>query len=185
MTLTFFDVIFIVLLGWSAFRGFTKGFIVQLASLAALLLGILGAIKFSGITAGYLDEHVEMAPQYLSLISFAITFILIVLMVHLLGKLIEKLVDAVALGVANRLLGVFFAVAKTAFILSVIMIFINKADAKYRFIPDEVKEDSMLYRPISALAPAIFPYLNFEEVKKQLPDIAPKEESEEDKTTEV
>ena len=184
MTLTFFDLLFIVLLGWSAFRGFTKGFIVQLASLAALLLGILGAIKFSGITAGYLDDHVEMAPQYLSLISFAITFILIVLLVHLVGKLIEKLVDAVALGVANRLLGVFFAVAKTAFILSVIMIFINKADAKYKFIPDEVKEDSMLYRPISALAPAIFPYLNFDEVKQQLPGITPPQ-SEEDNTTKV
>jgi len=168
MTLTFFDVLFIILIGWSAFRGFTKGFIVQLASLAALLLGIFGAIKFSGITAGYLDDHLEMAPHYLSLISFAVTFIIIVLLVHLLGKLVEKLVDAVALGVANRLLGIIFAVAKTAFILSIIMIFVNKVDNKYHFIPDDVKENSMLYEPISALAPTIFPYLQFDEIQKQI-----------------
>ena len=43
------DIIFLILFGWAAYNGFKKGFILQVASLAALFLGIYGAIKFSGI----------------------------------------------------------------------------------------------------------------------------------------
>ena len=37
--LNYFDLVFAILLLWSAYRGITKGFIVMAASLAALILG--------------------------------------------------------------------------------------------------------------------------------------------------
>ena len=164
------DLVFAVLLLWAAYRGFTKGFIVQLATLAALLLGILGAVMFSDFTSSLIIKKFEVSGQYLPIISFAITFIAIVIAVHILAKALNKLIDAIALGVVNRLLGVLFSVLKVAFIVSIILVLVNKADHKYNFIPKETTENSLLYKPLSNLAPMIFPYLNFEKVKKKLED---------------
>ena len=71
------DLIILIPLAWSAYKGFSKGLIISVASLLALLLGIYGSIRFSDITSGYLIDHFEFSSQYLPIISFAITFILI------------------------------------------------------------------------------------------------------------
>ncbi len=160
------DLVFAILLLWAAYRGYTKGFIVQLATLAALLLGILGAVMFSDFTSELIIKKFDIAGQYLPIISFAVTFIAIVIAVHILAKMLNKLIDAIALGIVNRLLGVLFSVLKIAFIVSIILVLINKADNKYNFIPDETKEKSLLYKPLSNFAPMIFPYLNFEKIKE-------------------
>ncbi|PLX20395.1 MAG: colicin V production protein [Marinilabiliales bacterium] len=162
------DLVFAILLLWAAYRGFSKGFIVQLATLAALLLGILGAVMFSDFTSSLIIKKFEVSGQYLPIISFAVTFIAIVIAVHILAKALNKLIDAIALGIVNRLLGVLFSVLKVAFIVSIILVLINKADNKYNFIPDETKENSILYKPLSNFAPMIFPYLNFEKIKEKM-----------------
>jgi membrane protein required for colicin V production len=161
------DLVFAVILLWSAYRGFSKGFIVQLATLAALLLGILGAVMFSDFTSSLIIKKFEVSGNYLPIISFAVTFIAIVIAVHLLAKMLNKLIDAIALGIVNRLLGVLFSVLKIAFIVSIILVLVNKVDNKYNFIPDETKEKSLLYMPLSNFAPMVFPYLNFEKMKEK------------------
>jgi membrane protein required for colicin V production len=168
--MNFIDLVFIIILLWSAYKGFRKGFILQLSTLAALLLGIFGAIHFSDFTADFLTNNFNISNQYLQIIAFAVTFIVIVIAVHLLARLIEKLVQAIALGFVNRILGIVFGVAKVAFILSIILVLVNKADEKYNFIPDEKTEKSMLYEPLSDFAPMIFPYLNFEDIKEDIKD---------------
>ncbi|MGM0497091.1 MAG: CvpA family protein, partial [Bacteroidota bacterium] len=142
------DLVFLILLLWSAYKGFRKGFILQLSTLAALLLGIFGAIKFSDFTATLLTENFEISNQYIHIIAFAVTFIVIVIAVHLIAKLIEKLIQAIALGFINRLLGVVFGVAKVAFIISIILVLVNKANDKYNFLPEENTEKSLLYQPL-------------------------------------
>ncbi len=162
------DLVFAILFLWAAYRGYTKGFIVQLATLAALLLGILGAVMFSDFTSSLIIKKFEVSGNYLPIISFAVTFIVIVIAVHLLAKMLNKLVDAIALGIVNRLLGVLFSVLKIAFIASIILVLINKVDNKYNFIPDDTKENSIFYKPLSNFAPKIFPYLNFEKIKGKI-----------------
>ncbi|NJO91413.1 MAG: CvpA family protein, partial [Chloroflexia bacterium] len=101
-----FDIIFLVIFCWAAYRGFTKGFILQVAMLGALFLGIWGAIKFSGYTSALIMEKLQTNVEYLPVISFALTFIVIVIGIHFLAKLVEKLLEAIALSFVNRLLGV-------------------------------------------------------------------------------
>ncbi len=161
------DLVFAILLLWSAYRGYTKGFIVQLATLSALLLGILGAVMFSDITSNVIIKNFDVSGQYLPIISFAVTFVVIVIGVHLFAKMLNKLIDAIALGIVNRLLGVLFSVLKIAFIVSIILVLINKVDNKYNFIPDETKDNSLLYKPLSNFAPMIFPYLNFDKIREK------------------
>ena len=175
--MNYFDAIFIIAFLWSAYRGITKGFIIMLASLAALILGVWGAIHFSDLTSGFLIDKLNFKSQYLHIISFAITFILIVIAVHLVARAADKLVKAVALGFVNRIAGVIFGIAKTAFIISIILVVVNSVDRKLQFIPEEHKENSLLYQPLSRLAPAIFPYLDFNDIRERI-DIPEEDEVE-------
>ncbi len=160
--MNYIDLLFIIIFIWSAYKGFTKGFIIAIASLIALIIGIFGAIKFSGFTAGLLSDKFDMNAEYLDLIAFAITFVLIVIGVHFLARLLDKLAEAVALGFANRIAGVMFNLLKSAFIISVILVVLNEIDKNVPFLPKKHIAGSILYKPLSALAPTIFPYLKFE-----------------------
>ncbi len=166
--MSFIDIILIAVFIFAGFRGYQKGFVSQFASLAGLLLGIWGAIKFSDYTSGLLTEHFHITTEYLPLIAFAITFVIIVVGVHFLGNIVEGLFEMAFLGFANSMLGVVFGVLKTAFILSVILVIMGKADIKMNFLPKDISETSLFYHPIERLAPSIFPDLNFDEIKTKL-----------------
>ncbi|MFH1321734.1 MAG: CvpA family protein [Bacteroidota bacterium] len=155
--MSYLDIILYIPLLWGIYKGFTKGFIIQAASLVALVLGIYGGIKFSYIVSEYIQRYFEISSNYLPIVSFAITFLIIVIAIHFLAKLLAKFIDMVALGFINKLFGAIFGMLKTAFILSVILVIINIADEKLKFIPPAEKNNSVLYNPISKLVPTIIP----------------------------
>ncbi len=157
-----FDIIFVLIFLWAAFKGFTRGFILQAATLAALILGIYGSIKFSGFVAAVIMEKIVHHGEYIPLISFAITFIGIVVAIHFLARLAEKLLELISLSFVNRIFGILFNLIKYAFIISAILVVINGIDRKTQFMPKEQINESRLYRPLSALAPLLFPYLHFD-----------------------
>jgi membrane protein required for colicin V production len=168
------DFIIIILLVFGLARGFMNGFIKELASLLALVLGIWGAIKFSTFTSERLYDYFDMTGQYVGIIAFLITFIIIVIIIHFIGLVVDKFVEKISLGVLNSLLGLVFGVFKTALILSVIFTILNAFDAKHHFLPGKQIEDSRLYNPIADIAPAIFPIIgegsfdrSFDRLKKK------------------
>jgi membrane protein required for colicin V production len=166
--INYFDLVIAILLLWSAYKGFSKGFLIMAASLAALVFGVWGAIRFSDLTAGFLIQHLNLQGKYTALIAFAITFIGIVIGVHLIARALDKLVKAVALGIVNRIAGLAFAVLRTAFLVSIILVILNSIDQRAPFIPEDHKQNSLLYQPLSRFAPSIFPYLNFEDIKGRI-----------------
>lgn len=168
MTFYIIDIILVAFLILGAVKGFSKGLIAQLFSLAALLLGIWGAIRFSDYTATLLVEQFNFHNQYLPLISFAVTFALIVIAVHFLGKLIEGLFDLTVLGVVNKVSGLIFGIIINAFILSVLIVLVEKVNVRMKFYSKEDAEKSYVYQPLSKLAPAVFPYLNFESIRDSI-----------------
>lgn len=157
--MNYIDFIIIILLVFGLARGFINGFIKELASLLALILGIWGAIKFSAFTAGRLYDYFDMTGQYVGIIAFMITFVIIVIIIHFIGLLVDKFVETISLGFLNSLLGLVFGVFKTALILSVIFVILNAIDAKHHFLPEEKIEQSKFYNPIADIAPVLFPVI--------------------------
>lgn len=125
--------------------------------MAALMLGIYGGIKFSESVSVYLQGYIEVNYRVLMLISFALTFLLIVIAIHFLAKVLEKFISLIALGFINKLFGAIFGLLKTAFILSIVLVIIDLADETLKFIPLEEKSKSVLYEPVSKLVPAVIP----------------------------
>ena len=132
-------------------------FIIFLASLLALILGVYGAIVFSNLTQGILTSNFQIDNKYIPIISFATTFIAIVIAVHFLGKVLEKSINMIALGLFNKLLGAVFGLLKVALLLSALIFVFEGLDKQFSLIPQDAKSKSVLYRPMSKLIPAIVP----------------------------
>lgn len=142
------DIILLIPLAWGAFMGFKKGLVLELASLVGLILGIYGAIKFSDFTAEKLIQHVEITQEWLGLLSFLITFIVIVFAIFILARLLDKALKLVALGLVNRLLGLLFGTLKFALIVSTAMYFFQNMNTKFQFTDDNFTEESVLWEPL-------------------------------------
>ncbi len=159
------DLVLLILLAWGLFKGFKNGLVHEVASLAALILGIFGAIHFSDYTSDLLIEHFELSGRYLPIISFAITFVVIVIAVHFLAGVMDKLIKAVALGLVNRISGAIFGILKTAFIISIIIFLLNSINEKAQFLPRDKIENSMFYQPVAELFPFLFQRIDLKTIK--------------------
>lgn len=157
--MNYIDVVLGIILIVAAIQGFRKGFIVEAASLAALILGIWGAIKFSDWTAGYISKTFNYHSSSLSTVAFLLTFIGIVILIHILGKILDSTIKAVALGFLNRLAGIIFGVLKAAVILSILLLLFDPVDENVHILPSKQKVESKIYPPMKQLVPTLFPFI--------------------------
>jgi len=167
--MNFLDILFLIPLLFALYRGFRKGIIHMVASLGALILGIVGAIKLRPVFASLLDALFNISPDYINVIAFSVAFVTIVILVHLIAYLVERVIKAVALNLVNRLLGMGFGLLVTAFVISMVLWPLNQINEQKQIIKPERIEGSLLYRPLSAFAPAVFPYLKKQEWKEFVP----------------
>ena len=166
-----FDIVIAALLIFGFVRGVMKGLFVEVASLAALIGGVYGAIHFSYFIGDFLKEAVSWDQEYVSLAAFAGTFITVIVTIALLGKMLTKLADFAALGVINKILGGVFGAIKIGLILSVIFIFFGKMNDTIPFVKKETLDESILYAPVKKIAPTIFPSIIKNEDELVIPDL--------------
>jgi len=171
--MNYIDIIILALLAWALVRGFRNGLFIEIASVAALILGIWGAIRFSGFTANKLVEMFDLQTEYLGLVAFVLTFIGIVIAVHFIANATDKLMKAVALGFVVRLLGMVFAVIKTFLILSIVLVILETIDQKSRFLPRDKINESRLYRPVADFAPLLFPVIEGSDLRESFDRLKP------------
>lgn len=149
------DIILAIPILWLAYRGFTKGLIIEISTLAALVLGIYASLHFSYITADFLRSNLDVTGQYLNISSFVVTFILVVIIVNLIGRLVSKFVEMIALSFVNRVMGGVLGILKAVVFLSFVLFFVEKFDSKAHLLTPETKQNSMLYPFVSPIAPQL------------------------------
>ena len=150
------DVVLLLVLLVGAWRGFTKGLILSVASMVGLVGGIWAASHFSHMVAEQLAPHVTWSVNSLHMASLALTFLLVVVTVHLLAKLLEKMLDLVALGLVNKLAGALFGLLKFALVLSFGVMLLNQWMGPRAWVPHS-EQPSVMLGPVEALAPALMP----------------------------
>lgn len=165
------DIIILILLAWGAFRGFTQGFILQVVTFIALIIGVWASIAFSDNMSEFLTKNMDITGKYLPVLSFVLIFVLVVVVAHLIGMLLTRFIEITSLGWLNRLGGVAFGVLKMAFIASVLLTIQNRMKEKIHIISEKQIQTSLLYKPVSSLAPAVFPHLKQLALDKKLIEI--------------
>ena len=159
--MNYIDLFVLVLLAYAVFKGLTTGLMLQASSLAAIVLGIFAAIKFSGFTARIIGEWINANQEVLFLISLAVTFVGVFIVVNIIGHALDKFLQAINLSFLNKFLGVIFSVFKTIIILGILFAFADRLDYKAPFLPKGTKENSMFFVPLASVARGIFPGLEY------------------------
>lgn len=158
--MNYIDIILGILIILSAIGGFKNGLVTEMASLAALILGIWGAIQFSDITTELLIKYFELESDYLNIISFGVTFIVIVILVHVVAGVINKMANSGVLGVTNKLAGMVFGILRSILFLSIVLMVFDKIDEDVEILPEDIKANSRMYEPIKNIATSIFPFID-------------------------
>jgi len=162
VSLNYLDILLAVLLILFAWSGYKKGLIIEIATLAALVLGIYFAWFFSGFVAEKLTDYFTIKDKYLGIISFIVTFLGVILLVMLLGKLLEKIIDVLLLGFLNKLAGAIFGILKGALFISIFIFIVAYVSSGNHFFNKETRQTSILYSPIASIAPALYSWVSLE-----------------------
>ena len=151
------DIVFFALIGFGVIKGLFKGFFVEVASIAALLMGSYGAVHFSNYAYSALSRFLDWSKRDINILSFIITFLIIVLSIVLIGKAMTKLVSVMSLGIINRLLGAVFGGLKLALLISVIILVLNNFSILRLIVTEEDLKKSIIYNQVKNIAPSIMP----------------------------
>jgi membrane protein required for colicin V production len=150
--MNFLDVLLIVPLIYAGYKGFKHGLIIEVFTLMALFVGLYAGINFSDFIAEKLKEVFGWDSPYAPTICFTFIFLGIGAMVYFAGVMIQRMVRVVNLSPIDKFFGVFFALLKMTYILSIILVLIESYDEKGDFFPEEKKEGSLLYYPVKGLS---------------------------------
>jgi membrane protein required for colicin V production len=120
------DIFFAILIVVMTIHGYVKGFIQELFSRAAPVLGIWTAILLFQAGAEFIRarfmQNMRLVPEIL---AFAAIFVLVSLFVKLLGAILRNVVEGIHLGTVNKLLGVVFGLIE-GFAFTALILFILK-----------------------------------------------------------
>jgi membrane protein required for colicin V production len=153
----FLDIIILIPLAYAAWIGFKKGFIIEVFTLLALLVGLYAGIHFSEFVSKGIKNTFSWDSTYLPTISFTLTFLAVGAMVYFAGKALEKIVKFAMLSPLNKIGGVIFALLKGSYIVSVFLLLLSSYDKSNKFIPLEAKNNSLLYHPMLKLSASTIP----------------------------
>lgn len=169
--MNYVDIVLCIPLIWGLYKGLSKGLIIEVASLVALALGIWGGIRFSDYASSFLANFFDLQTDYLPIIAFALTFIVIVIGVFTLAKLLERVINMASLKMINKLAGALFGILKFGLILSVLLMIVDAFDERSGFLPMEMKHESLLYEPVSNIAPTIIPAIRDSKLYGEVRDL--------------
>jgi membrane protein required for colicin V production len=149
------DIILIVLLGLGAVKGYLKGFVVEVFSLLAFILGLFIAIEFTvPVTLKYFEGHAWF--HVISIGVFLVLFLIITIVINFIAKAIKKALDLTFFGTFDSVFGAILGIFKWALILSVVLwVF----DAVGLSLPMRYVGDSFLMPIIGGVGPVVFDWI--------------------------
>ena len=106
----------------------------------------------------------DFHSEYMSIISFSLTFVGVVMLVMIFGKSLEKVINVLMLSFVNKALGGLFGLIKVAFFVRVLIFILSTFEIEQKIINQKLQDESMLYAPVKSIAPAVFPVIKESDV---------------------
>ncbi len=170
----FFDILMGVVLIWAIYQGFKKGFLFEVAKLVGLFLGFWCAVHFSSYIKNIFIEKYNISGQLGAIISFILTFILVLVIIYFLATLLEKFMKTIKLGIINSLAGAMISILKYTMIISVFFYILRMIHVDKILFSQDIRDKSYFYKPITRLAPIIIPKIKQLNMDEELDSIEKK-----------
>lgn len=145
------DIVFAIIVVLAIIKGYSRGLIVGIFSLVAIIIGLAAAIKLSAVVAGYIGRAVKVSESWLPVISFIIVFLVVILLVRLGAKAIEKTVEFAMMGWVNKLGGVILFLLIYTIIFSVLLFYVVQLD----LLQPQTLSESVTYPYLQPWGPKI------------------------------
>ncbi|MDR1100560.1 MAG: CvpA family protein [Treponema sp.] len=116
------DIIFVVLAILLAVRCYLRGFLGELMSMGAFVLGVLAALFFYENGGEFIRKKfmpdMEIIPRILAFIAL---FLIVFLLVKILGSILKEIIEGIKLGGVDRILGAVFGLVEGVIVISLIL----------------------------------------------------------------
>jgi membrane protein required for colicin V production len=126
MYISIVDIVIVGIIALIAIRGALRGFVKEVLSMAALVIGLLFAIFFFRRAAVVVNEQYMPGMKTLSeIISFVVLFLVAFAAVKLVEVILRDIIKKIQLTGVDRLLGFFYGLAEGIVIVYLLLFLIN------------------------------------------------------------
>jgi membrane protein required for colicin V production len=148
------DIIILLPLLYGAYKGFRRGFIVEIVSIAAFVISVVIAFKFLNESTGFVSKYISnsLTARLIPYISFAVLFLPLVFLINKLGWLLRSSTKASLLGNFDSIIGAAIGLLTWAFGVSIVFWLISSVGIK---IAENQIDKSLIYPIIAPVAPKI------------------------------
>lgn len=148
------DIIILIPILYGVFKGYRRGFIVEIVSIAAFVISVLVAFKFLNESTGFVSKYITnpLTAKLIPYISFAILFLPIIFLINKLGWLLRSSTKSTLLGSFDTFVGAAIGMLTWAFGVSIVFWLISSIGIK---IAENQIDKSVIYPIISPIAPKI------------------------------
>ncbi len=162
MGVSVIDILILGVLGFSGWRGFTKGALIESFSFATLIVGIYLASRISDGTANALSDRAEGKDfSYLPVIMFSVLFGGLLYLSTIVKSTVGKQVADLEKNKTSQILGAVFGVLHTLLIVGVVTVMLKAADYNFKVIPKREHQYSFLFKPVGYMMTSLFPALDY------------------------
>ena len=138
--------------------GFRKGFILEIITLLALILGVIGGFHFLHWGMSVLSDNFQLSGRFLPFLAFVLIFVAIIAIVNAIGQALKKIIHMAFLGGIDRIAGAVLGALKFVFLFSILIWVFQVFGVE---IPRHLQDDSFFYTYVVALAPATVELFSF------------------------
>jgi membrane protein required for colicin V production len=117
------DILIWIALLTFAVKGFMKGLVMEVCSLAGVVVGGWAALVYCHPIAEVLRQHSKLPSALTSILSFGLIFLSLGLLFFFLGHLLTTFFKIALLGGLNRIGGVLMGLVQGALVVSVLLSF--------------------------------------------------------------
>ncbi len=157
--MSIFDIVLLVIISSFALFGLWFGLVHALGSLIGTAFGVYLASRYYESTAGWLINFTGWNQNYVRVIIFVVTFLLITRLVGFLFLIMEKILTIFTrlpfIHGLDRLLGAIFGTLEGAIVIGVSLFFISRFPINLAFM--EGMANSQLAPPLVKLASILIP----------------------------
>lgn len=123
--MTSVDVAVAVLLALFALRGYWRGFFRESFGFAALVVGVLAALRFTPAGEAALQPYLKLPSPIPAGVAFVAIFVAVHTLINFLGVLLDWAAGAPTLRWINGIAGAVFGAGKGAAVLAFLLLFLH------------------------------------------------------------
>ncbi|WP_019948815.1 CvpA family protein [Hymenobacter aerophilus] len=154
-----FDIFLLIPLGVGAVQGYRRGLLLEVATLLALVLGLVGGLALLNDAIPLVRHYVGEAFGFLPLVSFVLVFAAIGWGVHLLSGLLKTAVHLTPLGFLDNLGGAIGGMLKWVLGLSLLLYGVEAAGVP--LISPQLAADSQVLPFVRQATPVALQIVGF------------------------